>query len=212
MVACKNGHLHFISRKPCWWKFHSSDPTPCSLTALHSSKAVYRINSKWSMNCLSGRPCYLFQWCTRSHNNWAARSKIKQNIYALLVEYTSHNSQIWHVVSLVYDEGDGWCLRFLVCTRILCSWSTYHSAPSHPPSTDWIRSLRISRSSELLISWSADVLRFKFCWGQVRRSIRKWHLAFSTNKFHNNFYHFISQQTMIELFFSSHNFIRYVFS
>ena len=140
MAACKNGHLHFKSRKPCWWKFHSSDPTPCSLTALHSSKAVYRINSKWSMNCLSGRPCYLFQWCTRSHNNWAARSKIKQNIYALLVEYTSHNSQIWHVVSLVYDEGDGWCLRFLVCTRILCSWSTYHSAPSHPPSTDWITS------------------------------------------------------------------------
>ena len=161
------------------------------------------------LTVLSGRPCYLFQWCTRSHNNWAARSKIKQNIYALLVEYTSHNSQIWHVVSLVYDEGDGWCLRFLVCDSQEDSLQLINLSQCPPlpilNRLDLSRSdLKISRSSsKLLIGWSVDPppVQAKFCWGQVRRSIRKWHLAFSTNKFHNNFYHFISQQTMIELFF-----------
>ena len=165
----KNWHLHFKSWKPCWLKFHFSDPSlqPFSYTLQKPDSNQWDIstlstgsilNDQWIDSSLSGRPCYLFQWCTRSHNNWAARSKIKQNIYALLVEYTSHNSQIWHVVSLVYDEGDGWCLRFLVLHEDLLELINLSQCAPLPALNRLdlaSRSdLQISRSSKLLISWS----------------------------------------------------------
>ena len=86
----KNWHLHFKSRKPCWRKFHLSDPTlqPLSYTLqkpawnqhaikwdVSTPSTGSSLNDQWIDSSLSGRPCYLFQWCTRSHNNWAARRK-----------------------------------------------------------------------------------------------------------------------------------------